>query len=259
MNDFETGSPLDNTAQRLAELGRRVDIDLQHKARLREELMRRHQELSAESTQRAADTLWPRFPRLKRLTLVAPAALAAAVALSLLLWSLQIAGHQAPRVAEAARITQALAKTVPTVTAWNATVHQEGKDSASSFQCRFGPVQRLYLRDGRTYLFSGGHWYWVTVGRSAAPCSGDLQWAFAMLASHYVQRNMVAEGQVIDGQSTDVIRYVVVEKSVTRVVSTAWVNRQNGLVVRLERVESVAGKVVESESVDYRYNYQRTP
>ncbi|MBV9280123.1 MAG: hypothetical protein JOZ41_08595, partial [Chloroflexi bacterium] len=88
MNNPELDPDLRFTAQRVAELGRRVTIDPQHKARLREELVRRHQELTAGRTQRAAGMLGPRLARLKRLTLVAPAALAAAMVFSLLLWGL---------------------------------------------------------------------------------------------------------------------------------------------------------------------------
>ena len=53
MNDQEIPSDLQATERRLTHLGRQVPIDLHHKARLREELLRRHQELSAETTQRA--------------------------------------------------------------------------------------------------------------------------------------------------------------------------------------------------------------
>src|SRR5437588_12640901 len=119
MNDQEIPSDLQATESRLTHLSRQVPIDLQHKARLREELLRRHQELSAETTQRAAGKPWSRFTRLKRLTLVAPPALAAATALSVLLWALQISGHQTPQAAEAARITRALVQSAPTVTGWN--------------------------------------------------------------------------------------------------------------------------------------------
>jgi hypothetical protein len=181
------------------------------------------------------------------------------MAFSALLWALQISGHQAPQPAEAQRITQALAETVPTVTRWDVTVQRESSDSVSTYQCKYGPVQRLYVRDGQTYLYTSGTWYRVTANHSHAACSSDLQWAFTVLVNHLQQRDLVAQGKLIDGQPIDQFRYLTPGGRQEQVVSTVWVNRHTGLIVRLQRVTLRGSHVVEREFADYRYDYQRSP
>src|SRR5947209_11382720 len=122
MDKFDVDSDLQQTAQRVAELGRQVTIDLRHQAHLREDLLRRHQELTADHTQRAAGQLWPPYRWLRRLTLVAPPAFAVVVALLVFVLSPQIGGHQSSQEAVAARLASAAVKTVPTVTGWQVTV-----------------------------------------------------------------------------------------------------------------------------------------
>ena len=250
------------TAQHIAELSGRVHIDPQHKARLREELLRRHQELSAGSTQRAAGMLWPRFARLKRLTLVAPPALAAGVICSILLWALQISGHQSSQAAEAARITQALTRTVPTVTMWQVqlTLRQVRDDSTSSYQCvvKFHPDERLYLRNGQVYLYFAGAWHQVTLDQAGSQCPADWQWAFTSLPARLSQDHPTfAPARSIDHRPTEQISYTVAVPGQPRIVKTAmWVDRQTGLVLRLERVTLESGKVIERDSANYHYGYR---
>src|SRR5947209_16138217 len=92
MTDFHDDPEMADVAERVAHLGKQTPIDPLHKARLREELLRRHQELSAEP-QRAAGKLWPRIRGPKRLTLVAPPALGALLAVLALLWGMPFSGH----------------------------------------------------------------------------------------------------------------------------------------------------------------------
>src|SRR5450759_5384088 len=110
MHDFDLNSDVRGAAQHVATLSQRAVIDPRHKNRLREELMRCHQELSAEHTQRAAGKFWPRMTGLKRLTLVAPPALAVVLVAGLILGALQATGHHDPQTAEAARLTRAMAR-----------------------------------------------------------------------------------------------------------------------------------------------------
>ena len=262
MSDPETDSDLLATTQRVAELARRVDINPQHKARLRQELLRRHQELSAEHTQRAAGMLWPRLTRLKRLTLVAPTALAAAVAGSILVWALQISGHQSPQAAEAARLSRVLSYTVPSVTRWTVqvTLHQLRDNAASVQSCSvlLRPNERVYIANRRAYFYSYGKWYQVTT--ATAKCLPDWQWGFAELAVRLADRDNPPDFRpagTVNGQPAEQISYVVNKPNHVRVVMTALVEQRTGLVRRLQRLTIENGTVVEQASADY--GYQRMP
>lgn len=254
MND-ETDPQLQFTAQRVAELSRRVDIDLQHKAALRLELLRRHRELSVEHIQRPGGSLWRRITTLKRLTLVAPAALAAATAFSVLFWSLPIHSH--PQSAEAAQLRSAVVRSFPTVKSWGWTLHQDKESGPSTSGCSvtFTPQQRLYIRadrPDRPYLFSNGRWYLVTPQRANAPCPPEWQWAFALLPSHLANSG-ITRGSPIGGEATDVITYSEKPSSNVEIRSTAVVERKSGLVRQLQRVILKNGKVVEKDWSNYRY------
>src|SRR5437763_11550947 len=162
MDDLPLDPELASVERHIVSLSRRVEPDPSEYARLRQERLRRHQERRTETTQRAVRSLWPRLTGVKRLTLVAPPALAAAVALFAVLAAIQISGHQSTESAQAAQITRALSHTVPTITAGQVNVQHERGDSTMSLPCpatRLGKDQRLVMRDGRTYWYSGGQWY----------------------------------------------------------------------------------------------------
>ena len=240
-------------AHSIADLSRGVEPDPRYSARLRQELLRRHQELSAVRTQRAVDTLMSRLTGLKRLTLVAPPALAAALILSLMVWGLPIAGHAPTQAAVAARITRALARTAPTVTAWQVTINRRRGDSDLSAQCnpKLTSGQRLYFRGDRAYLWSSGTWYQITP--SASQCVGGLDWAFATLPSSLSHnRFALLPGRTIDGRQTDGLRYAMTRKG-TQYTSTFWVDHGTGLVLLIRRVERRAGNVVERDTAHYHY------
>lgn len=249
MNDLDLDSDVRFTAQRVAELNRRVQIDPQHKARLREELLRRHQELTTNKTQRKVGMLQP-LARLKRLTLVAPPALAAAFVFSMLLWSLQVTGHQSTQTAEAARITAALARTVPTVTGWQ-LVQSQQQGSATACTWKLHPDQRLYLstKNRQAYFYSHGMWYRITTDQSGPSC--PLQWTFAILASR-LSHAQITPGVPIHGRATDKIVYEMHTGGAT-LVTTAWVNRASGLVLRMSRVKRVGSRTIWQYGASYRY------
>jgi hypothetical protein len=256
MRDPEGDSQLQFTARRVAELSERAEIDLQHMARLREELLRRHQELLVGSTQRTTGSLWPHFARLKRLTLVAPPALAAAIAFSVLLWAVQVSGHQKSQAALAADITRALDRTVPTVTGWQVTLRQTRGNATVDYRAdqTLKAGERLYIRNDKTYFYSQGKWYVVTPEKAGGSFSTGWQWAFAALPARLTQRDLIARpGRAIDGRSTEKIIYTTRTSPREHSVMTAWIDRQSGLVLRLERVTFRNGSVVERDTADYRY------
>lgn len=247
---------LQSTAQHVADLCRRVDINPQHKARLREELMRRHQVLLAEKSQRAAGSFWSRLTGLKRLTLVAPPALAAAVIAFLVLSGLQISGHETTTSAEAAHMTQALARTVPTVTAWQTTVQRHRADNVSSYlyPATLRPGQQLYLsvrhdmRGSAAYLYSNGHWY---------PVAQTWPWAFLALPSYLAHPHLTFLGRrTIAGHVTEGFRYVQQDAHGQTIALSNWVDRKTGLILHMERLISRGGAVIERDTADYRYNYR---
>jgi hypothetical protein len=258
MRDDGLDSELRGAAQRVSQMSQRVGIDPRHKNRLREELMRRHQELSAEHTQRAAGKLWPRMTGLKRLTLVAPPALAVVLVVGLLLGALQATGHHDPQAAEAARLTRAMARTVPTLTSWNVALHRNHRNDTSSFAWKAQlSGKRLVVRGRQTYLRVGRQWFAVTADETHARRLFDWQWGFAILPTRLAhnQFTLVAPRR-IDGRSLEGVRYVLARATQQSIVATAWVDPSSGLVMRLDRDVINHGHVVEHDWADYRY--QRT-
>jgi hypothetical protein len=254
MSDLDLNHDLQKTARQVAALSRQIHTDPQHKARLREELLRRHQELTADHTQRAAWKLWPRLAGLKRLTLVAPPALAAAVAALAVVWGLQISGHPAAQPADAAHLTRALARTMPTVTSWKVSLHELRGNAATSYECTrpLKPGQRLYIRGDRTYLYSQGKWFQLTSSLSDPQCPAEYQWVFlpARLAHNHPT---LLPARTVDGRTAVGIRYVMSQTADARVVATAWTDPHSGLVIRMARVVVHNGQVVERETADYHY------
>jgi hypothetical protein len=254
MNLFDLDSDVQQTAQRVADLSQQVAIDLQLKTRLREELLRRHQELTAEQTQRAAARLRPRFQWPRRLTLVAPPILALLVALAVFVVSPQLSGHQSPQAAEAARIASAAVRTVPTVTGWQVTVRQVRKDTETPYSCLV-PLhsgERLFIRDGRVYVYAKGQWYVPTDTHSACPF--EWQWAFAVLPGRLQHHQFtILPDERIDGRTVETIRYTLPASRGRSIVATAWFDRQTGLVMRLEHLVMRGHTVIERDVADYRY------
>ena len=258
MRDDGLDSDLRGAAQRVSQLSQRAGIDPRHKNRLREELMRRHQELSAEHTQRAAGKFWPQLKGLKRLTLVAPPALAVVLVTGLILGALQATGHHDPQAAEAARLTRAMARSVPTLTSWNVALHRNHQNDTSSFAWKAQlSGKRLVVRGRQTYLRIDRQWFAVTADEIHARRLFDWQWGFAILPTRLArnQFTLVAPRR-IDGRSVEGVRYVLAHGATQSIVATAWVNPSSGLVMRLDRDVINRGHVIEHDWADYRY--QRT-
>lgn len=260
MNHPDVDPDVQPTALHVARLSREVEIDPRHTLRLREELVRRHQELTAEHTQRAARKLWPRFPRLKRLTLVASPALAAALACSAILWALEIGGQRTPQRAEAARLTHALERSAPSVVNWQVSLRQIRSNTATSSSCAvpLGPGQHLYVRGESAYLESGGHWYMVTGAVASAQCPAEFQWAFATLPYRLLHHQFT----ILPGQtsSSERIQYSIPGRAGARVQITVQVDRASGLVARLDRRVLRGATTVERDIAVYRYTRsQDTP
>jgi hypothetical protein len=257
MDDLELDRDLRTLDQHLATLSKRVEPDPSHHARLRQELLRRHQELRTEHTQRAVPTLWSRFPGLKRLTLVAPPALAGAAALLAVISGAGFSGHHNPQIAEAAQITQALAHTAPTVTAWQVSVQQQSGNSIASVVCPYslGTDQHFFVRDGRAYFYDGKAWYRVSTSLSggSAQCPLDIQWAFAILPAHLENGNFtILPDRTLGGIRVRGVRYSVRTGSGVS-TSTEWVNLASGLVARAERVIRRGSHIVERDRAVYSY------
>lgn len=257
MDEFLLEDDLKSVDEHLVSLSRRIEPDPSHHARLRQELLRRHRELRTDTTQRAVPMLWSRLTGLKRLTLVAPPALAAAIVLYAAFSGFQITGHQSPQMAEAAQITQALARTAPTVTAWQVNLQYERGDSAGSVSCQppLKAGEHFFVRDGAAYFYSDGKWYRVTATfhGGTAQCPLDIMWAFAILPAHLQQDHFtILPGSVIGGHRTEGIRYSA-PRGRSILTSTEWVDRTTGLVLRAERLIRRNGKVVERDVADYSY------
>ncbi|HZU14773.1 MAG TPA: hypothetical protein VFB58_18195 [Chloroflexota bacterium] len=253
----EFDSDIEETAQYIARLAGRVSLDPAHKTQLRGELLRRHQEHSVESSQRATGSLWSRLTGHRRLTLVAPPALGGILVAILL--GLSLAPHQSAQAAEAARITDALARSAPTVTAWQVTAQQQEGNAANSVQCelRLSAQQRIYVRNGRAYMYSNGTWYALSATNWATyrGCSGEgqLQIAFALLPER-LSRGAFAllPARTLHGQRVEGIRYAASAARRT-VTVTLWVDRSSGLVLEATRLVTSGSHVLRRDVVDYSY------
>ena len=252
MTDFHDDPELTHVARRIADLGRRVPVDPRHKARLREELLRRHQDMSA-GPQRAADILRPRTRWPKRLTLVAPPALGGLLAVLALLWGISFSGHVNTQAAMAEHLSSALAHTVPTVTAWRAVVEESKGGSVTSYVCptvRLGS-ERLYIRYSRLYLYAG-RWYQVTPATSVMGCSVGERWLFTGLTM-VKDKPLFAPGPTLAGHRTVRLTYRPQYKHGLRYQGYAWVNDKTGLVLRLRMDVYRRDHEVSSRQVDYTY------
>lgn len=258
MTRLEENSGYDDVERRLQALGRSPGSDPMFKAHLRDELLRRHQELTTETTQRGIRRFTSRLAGLKRLTLVAPPALAAAIAVSLVLSGLQVSGHRQAQGAEAARLSRALARTVPTLTAWRVSVQQRRGSAVQSFPCSLTLQDRhLYIRGTSLYIYAG-RWFVVTPASvRASECPEAWMWAFSAL--HTSGNVSVSAGGRIQGLAAEKIIYPPVRARGGTAQSILWVDRSTGLVLRLQSTERIGTRVVEQDQVEYTYGLRRAP
>jgi hypothetical protein len=258
-HDGDFDGDLRTTEFRVIELSRRVDIDAGEKSRLRSDLLRRHRELATGRRRRADRSLWLRAARFKRVTFAAPAALAVTLAVSLTLFALQISGHQRTQTADAAHISQAFAHTVPSISGWRWTLHEQRGSAADAVQFRavLNQWQALRIYYGHPYLYDRGHWTSIAwdMDRMANGIARptDWEWAFAILPSLLGDRVTSLPGATLDGRP--VVRFADVSRARggQKVVVTAWVDAESGLVLRLDRTVRGGQRVLEHDVVDYRY------
>jgi len=262
VDDSTLHDDFSGVARQVRELAHHVDGAQDHRARLRNELLSRHAALYGPERRRASRGV--RFPTLRRLGLLAAPALAGAVALSAVFWGLQVSGHQNTQSAEAARITQALTQTIPTVTAWHWTVHETvgHRQYVILYSSALTSNQRIYVRYNRVYLYSNGSWalapadQWAESGSTADPTMGarDWQWAFAALPE-MLQRGDVRflATRSLAGHATVGIRYSRLGAGGVRVMATAWVDERTGLLVRMQQMVTRAGKALGSDWVDFQF------
>jgi hypothetical protein len=257
MNEDELDDTLLEVAARVRSLSRRVHYDPAHKARLREDLLRRHHE---RSRARVHQFLGLRLParRMGRAGLVAAPALVVALAATMMLWFLPVSGHQNAQAAMAQRITRALTRTAPTVTAWQWTLHRKdanGKLRVIRLRTRpFGPYQRLYVKNGRTYLYYYGKWQLVSASVPRDKPQYFWVWAFAQLPERMATQHFSIVGErSLSAHLTVGLRYTLATAGNKVVLATAWVDENTGLVVQLVRTTTVGGRQVQRDVADYHY------
>lgn len=260
MDNWGLDEDLHDAAERVIALSRRAIPGVEHKAALRADLIRRHGDLYGPGRPRGSTALMRRWLSTRRFSVVAPLAASAALACMVVVGALQISGRQAPQSADAARITTRLIASAPTVTGWQWTLRQT-RNGVPAVQRRGAPLrpyQRLYIRDGRSYLYSYGKWFLVVPQQGTGPAAFSWQWAIAAIADRLAQRKFThVPDKVIAGQLTYGIQYVVDKGAGDRVTVSAWLDRHSGLVSRLAASFWSHGKVVESDIADY--TYVRTP
>ncbi len=256
-NDLEAG--LRDIASHVRAISRIAPLDVDHRARLRNELLQRHQALSMARSERGMRGRWFRPQMVKRLSLIGFPAAAVAVAASMVLWLLPISGGQTSPAAEAQRITSALARTAPTVTAWDWTLRRSsgGVQRVDRLGVQLTPFQRLYVDHGQAYLYSYGQWKLMApVGPSTDGDSTEIYWqrALASLLASLQAKNFVLLGSAtVDGKDARGIRSRLVRAHGQRITVTAWVDEKSGLVLRLARVVARGTHVIERDVADYSY------
>lgn len=263
MHEYDLDTDLLEIDAHLRQASRRVPLDPRHKRRIREELMRRHREMPAGTSQRAAGMLWSRLTGTRRLTLVAPPALAAVLAVALFLSGAPFSRGGRVQSVVAARLTRALTETVPKVTTWQWTLrHWTPAGGASIERRRLSTVQqRLYISGHQATLFidANDRWYRAPTvsGRSAGqPYRSPSYWGWQIgaLAQRLASdRFTLAPARAVHGVMAEGIRYTIEGPGNQRAVATAWVDRISGLVLRLDLIATRAGRVIERDTADYQY------
>ncbi len=247
MDEFDP--QLTSLARRVEELAREAPLNSRHRVALREDLLRRHGQLMTEKKHAGPRRRLPR-----RMTLVASPILALAASLVLLVSGLGPSGRQTTPAVEAARITQALTRTVPTVTSLRITLHRQraGEDVQAHLVASL-QGRRLFLRNGHAFIYVGSTWYQLTT-RSSDGGLPSWQWAFVSLPTHLAHAAFaILPARIVDGHHTVGVRYSLLPRPGVQAVYTAWVDRDTGLLVRLQRDEVVGTTLMERDFADYQY------
>jgi hypothetical protein len=236
-------------------------MDPAFRLRLRSELLTAHAEMTAHRRS------WWRLGNLigRRVVVVVPAALTAALIAAIALVGLQVSGTNAPRTASAQKLTAAMVRTAPTVTGWNFTVTHHYSNSAVSrgFAEQLGKNWRVYILtvQGRLtpYLYIGRQPHGVPeeTSNSLTSASGQWLWEFAQLPAKLAehQARVLPGTKTIGGHTAAGVQYAVQGQGGLRMTATAWVDVSSGRILSLERQVLRGGHVVEMDWA--RYQYQR--
>jgi hypothetical protein len=256
MDEVDSELAFRHTEDRLTQLSRQVPQDPAFKARLRQQLLSRHEEL-ARGGKRTRLSPWSRLSRVKRVSLTLPPLFAAVATAVAVLVAPMLAGHQSPQAAEAQRLTPALMRNVPTITGWQWTVHETTGTSTrvERYRTSLSASQHVYVVYGQVYVWLFGNWR--TPGSDLTrpkPSAYDWQWGFTLLNNPLATQNFtILPATRIDGVETEGIRAPLAINGQRAVTVTFWVQRSTGLVFRLERDVTAGSGEIEHDVVDYRY------
>lgn len=260
MNTNDVDSDLRDVAERVSLLSKQVQMSSRHKTELGRELLHRHGQIAARRQRAEHDIPWSRLSPFKRVAFLATPTVGLSALCGMIIWMLQLTGQVNPQAAEAARISSDLAHTVPTVTGWQVTVHKDVHNTESLYGYRIPlSAERLSIRSGTAYLYSGGTWYQLSASSPVKLTPSSWQWALASLPAHLQRAGSfaVVRQRTAAGAERRGIRYAVPQSAGVTVIVTAWIARTDGVVIRLEHVVRQHGRVTERDVVDYES--QRKP
>jgi len=251
MNNFDVDLDVLSVDQRLTSLARELPSDSGHKQLLRNQLLRRHAELRTVASSRG----WrSRLQRMRRLTLVAPAALSTVVIAGLVIVGLQVTGQQHAQIVNAQQLSAAVVRTVPTITGWKATITRYGNNSTYASAAPFSLAKNVWVYiskyNGKPFpvLYVVGH-------PKAIPTK--WQWAFVQLPTALVEKRtqVLSAHKVIDGTAALGVRFALTHgNTVDRVEATAWVDVSTGRILSLERQVFKNGSLTEDDWAQYQYS-----
>ncbi len=252
MNNFDVDLDVQSVDQRLRSLARELPVDSAHKQLLRNQLLRRHGELLTKSH---SGGLLSRLQRMRRLTLVAPAALSAAVIAGLVIVGLQVSGQQHAQPADAQRLSEAaVVRTVPTITGWRATVTRYRSNSTDASVAPFSFPKNVWCYIAK---YNGKPYPMLYVRNYAKAVPTKWQWAFVQLPTALVEKRtqVLSAHKVIDGTAALGVRFALTHgNAVDRVEATAWVDVSTGRILSLERQVFKNGSLTEDDWAQYQYS-----
>lgn len=260
MDEFRSDGTDGAIADLISDLGRRVTASPNHRARLRNDLMRRYYQLQREPV--ATSSIWRLpAPLRRRRVFMLPALLVAAVG-GLLVSVLPFSDHAQPQTVEA-QIVSRLAQSAPYITGVQWTLRREasGKTSVVRLGLQFGKTQRLYIYHHQPYLWQKDHWSLVPAS-DTIDSNNTFYWetAFASLPTRLGQNHATRlSNRLVDGHVALGLRYSTQENSRSKTITTTcWIDQATSLLIRLERVTSRGETVVQREVANYSYTYQKT-
>jgi hypothetical protein len=255
MNEFEVDDDVRGVDDRLKRLARQISLDVRHKQTLRSQLLQRHAELSTDSP---SGGLLRRFSKMKRLVVVAPAALSAAAIAAVVVVSLQISGQQQLQPADAQRLEPAVVRTVPTITGWSTTVTRFRSNSTYSSVVPYPLPRNIWAYISK---YNGKPFPVLYVSGHPKKVPAEWQWAFARLPTALVEGRyrILTTRKVVGGTSALGVRVALSHGSqANKVDGTAWVDVSTGRILALERQVYSKGRLTEEDWARYQYRAATT-